>query len=71
MEQDVLLIRDNAISYHGRNSVYRRLGSELYDVKLRCDSNRQDFIDLKSKYFPFLVCFIHHSIQTAHRDDLL
>lgn len=32
LEQDVKLMVDNAVRYHGAKSVYARLGTELYDV---------------------------------------
>ena len=32
MEQDVKLIADNAILYHGAQSLFARLGNELYNV---------------------------------------
>lgn len=32
LEQDMKLMVDNAVRYHGAKSVYARLGAELYDV---------------------------------------
>lgn len=32
MEQDVKLIADNALLYHGTQSLFARLGNELYNV---------------------------------------